>query len=289
MHLVRGARVSATLPRFSLSVRRPAARAKLASAPITSAAGAAAAAKPEEHFDILDEQGNRTGVSRPRKEVHALGLLHRAVHVWLFCPATGELVLQRRAACKDSWPDRWDISSAGHLSAGEESLPTAVREVEEELGLRYPEGRFRFLFTHFERLESVQKGKPFKNFEFNDVYLVTLTPEERAALAPENSVIRRDEEDNLGGGGEGGPAVGGGSASAAASAAAAAGAAGGANSRWVLQGSEVSAVCYRPWRDVAEMYANGDPTLVPTSDLQGSYARLFGFLEEEERAWAQRR
>jgi isopentenyldiphosphate isomerase len=224
-----------------------------------------AAARKEEHFDILDETGQRTGVSRPRSEVHAQGLLHRAVHVWLYAPSTQELVLQRRASCKDSWPDRWDISSAGHLSAGEDSLPTAAREVEEELGLTFPPERFRFLFTHFERLESIQKGKPFKNFEFNDVYLVTLSAEERETLKPENSVIRKDDAEE--------EEEGAGSASASTAP---------KNSRWVLQGSEVSAVCYRPWKEVRDMYVRGDPTIVPTSDLEGSYARLFKCLEEEE-------
>ena len=84
----------------------------------------------EERFDIVDAAGAPTGETRPRSEVHALGLRHRAVHVWLLSPRTGELLLQRRADIKDSWPGRWDISSAGHLSAGESSLPTAMRELE---------------------------------------------------------------------------------------------------------------------------------------------------------------
>lgn len=85
----------------------------------------------EEHFDIVDASGVPTGETRPRSEVHAKGLRHRACHVWLLAPQTGELLLQRRADVKDSWPGRWDISSAGHLSAGEESLPTAMRELDE--------------------------------------------------------------------------------------------------------------------------------------------------------------
>jgi hypothetical protein len=152
----------------------------------------------EEHFDIVDESGVPTGVRRPRSVVHAEGLLHRAVHIWLLAPATGELLLQRRAAVKDSWPDRWDISCAGHLSAGDEYLGAAQRELLEvrlcvgrgtltldlsrmtawpygdsspsatllpslslfiqELGLAVPAERFRYLFTHFEDLSSVQKG-----------------------------------------------------------------------------------------------------------------------------------
>ena len=57
--------------------------------------------------------------------MHREGDYHRAVHVWLFAERTQELLLQRRASCKDSWPDLWDISSAGHISAGDSSLITA--------------------------------------------------------------------------------------------------------------------------------------------------------------------
>jgi isopentenyldiphosphate isomerase len=227
----------------------------------------------EEHFDILDEAGNRTGVRRPRSEVHALGLLHRAVHVWIFCAETGEVVLQRRAACKDSWPDRWDISSAGHVSAGDESLDSAVRELEEELGVVFPRSRFAFLFTHLERLDSVQKGKPFLNHEFNDVYLVTVSAEERAALPAEAAVLRDVTHASLRRGGGAGEGTGADVDVIAP-----------ANTCWILQRSEVSAVCWKPWREVRRMYESGDPELVPSSDISGSYGRLFLALEEGEEA-----
>lgn len=56
----------------------------------------------EEHFDIVDAvTGQLTGEVRPRSQVHAQGLYHRAVHVWLWAPSRGELLLQRRAAIKD--------------------------------------------------------------------------------------------------------------------------------------------------------------------------------------------
>ena len=37
----------------------------------------------EELLDVLDNEGNPTGVRRHRKSVHALGLPHMSVHVWL--------------------------------------------------------------------------------------------------------------------------------------------------------------------------------------------------------------
>lgn len=58
--------------------------------------------------------------------MHRLGLFHRAVHTWVYCPATQQLLLQQRAANKESWPDLWDVSSAGHIVAGDTSLQTAV-------------------------------------------------------------------------------------------------------------------------------------------------------------------
>lgn len=60
-----------------------------------------------------------------RGAVHRDGDYHRAIHVWIYAESTQELLLQQRADCKDSWPSLWDISSAGHISAGDSSLITA--------------------------------------------------------------------------------------------------------------------------------------------------------------------
>jgi len=57
--------------------------------------------------------------------VHRDGDHHPAGHVWMYRESTGERLLQRRADCKDSWPGKWDISSAGHISAGDASLFSA--------------------------------------------------------------------------------------------------------------------------------------------------------------------
>ena len=47
-----------------------------------------------------------------------------------------DLLLQNEAKKKDSFPGCYDISSAGHISAGDEPLETALRELEEELGIK---------------------------------------------------------------------------------------------------------------------------------------------------------
>ena len=49
-------------------------------------------------------------------------------------PRGSYLLLQRRAATKDTWPGYLDVTAAGHLASGEETVD-GLQEVEEELGL----------------------------------------------------------------------------------------------------------------------------------------------------------
>ena len=72
---------------------------------------------------------------RPRREVHALGLRHRAVHL-LVVNRAGKVFLHLRSRTKDLFPGVWDSSAAGHVGAGEDYDGTAARELEEELGCR---------------------------------------------------------------------------------------------------------------------------------------------------------
>ncbi|XP_061344415.1 nudix hydrolase 3 isoform X4 [Gastrolobium bilobum] len=125
----------------------------------------------EEYLDVLTNSGHKTGIFKPRGEVHREGDYHRAVHVWIFAESTQQLLLQRRARCKDSWPDLWDISSAGHISAGDSSLVTARRELEEELGVTLPKDAFELIFIFLQ--ECVINDGKYINNEYNDVYLVT--------------------------------------------------------------------------------------------------------------------
>ena len=92
---------------------------------------------PEENFDVVN---NRDEVidRKPRSEVHARGLLHRAVHVLVF-NSRGEIFLQKRSMKKDRQPGVWDSSSSGHVESGEHYDETAVRELGEELGFKVSE------------------------------------------------------------------------------------------------------------------------------------------------------
>jgi len=88
----------------------------------------------EEIFDVVNERDEVID-ARPRSEVHARGLLHRAVHVLVF-NSRGEIFLQKRSMKKDRQPGVWDSSCSGHVDSGENYDETAIRELQEELGLK---------------------------------------------------------------------------------------------------------------------------------------------------------
>jgi isopentenyl-diphosphate Delta-isomerase len=103
------------------------------------------AQRGDEVFDVVDANDVVTGQAT-RREVHAKGLWHRAVHVLVFAPVESgaavnavngrRVFLQKRSMAKDTAPGRWDSSCSGHLDSGEDYLTAAVRELGEEIGLR---------------------------------------------------------------------------------------------------------------------------------------------------------
>lgn len=129
-----------------------------------------------EYFELLDEDGNRTGRVKAREAVHRDGDLHGGSHIWVIRDVGPDghfqVLLQRRRYDKDSFPGCLDVSSAGHMTAGETFLSTALRELEEELGIRVAEDNLIFLFKQVVGGEFEFYGQPFKNYEVNFVYLL---------------------------------------------------------------------------------------------------------------------
>jgi isopentenyldiphosphate isomerase len=87
----------------------------------------------DELLDVVDDNDEVIAVKR-RGDIHAQGLMHRAVHILLF-NSSGELFLQKRSMSKDEQPGKWDSSAAGHVDTGENYLDCACREIGEELGI----------------------------------------------------------------------------------------------------------------------------------------------------------
>lgn len=101
----------------------------------------------EEHLEIVNEKGEVIGLA-PRSEIHGNpSLIHRVVHVLVFNPE-GELLLQKRSLNKDVAPGRWDTSVGGHVGIGEELSLSAMREMEEELGITNREIEYLYSYIH---------------------------------------------------------------------------------------------------------------------------------------------
>jgi len=87
----------------------------------------------EEIFDVVNDQDEVID-QKSRREVHRLGLKHRAVHI-IVTNAKGDIFMQKRSLSKDSSPGLWDTSAAGHVDSGEDYDTCAIRELREEIGL----------------------------------------------------------------------------------------------------------------------------------------------------------
>lgn len=129
-----------------------------------------------ELLDLRRKDGSLTGEVKERTQVHRDGDLHGTAHVWLVRRrpdgSSAEVLLQKRSANKDSFPGCYDISSAGHLPAGQDFLESALRELSEELGLAASPEELQELFTHIDFQETEFYGKPFRNYEYSRVYLL---------------------------------------------------------------------------------------------------------------------
>ena len=154
-----------------------------------------------EFIDVLNPDGAPTGARKPKPEIHRDGDWHLSVHVWIR-GSDGRLLIQRRSRVKENNPGLWDVSVAGHVSAGESAITSALREVEEEIGLRLDAHELRHV-TRLRETAILHDGRYIDN-EYHDVFVVdrdveldtlTLQPGEVDAVAwidPRDLLTRTD-------------------------------------------------------------------------------------------------
>jgi len=90
--------------------------------------------KMPEMLTVVDENDNLLKAEE-RKTVHSSTLWHRGIHVFIF-NNKGELLVQLRSPIKDKYPNTYDCSISGQVNFGESYEETAIRELEEELGIK---------------------------------------------------------------------------------------------------------------------------------------------------------
>lgn len=127
----------------------------------------------KEYLDVLNENGDKTGKTKLRDEIHRDGDWHSSIHLWLICE--GDVLVQKRSVLKESYPGCFDASAAGHVSAGEEILVAAKRECAEEIGVDIGDRAIIELGVLKLCIENIKTG--FISNEFNHVLAVEIEKE----------------------------------------------------------------------------------------------------------------
>ncbi len=122
----------------------------------------------DETLNFVDKNDQVVG-HRSRRDIHRLGLCHRAVHVIIF-NEKNQIFLQLRSMSKDTNPGLWDTSAAGHVDCGEDYDVCALRETTEELGIdlvSIPERLARIKPCKKTGMEFIQVYRAYHNGPFH--------------------------------------------------------------------------------------------------------------------------
>jgi isopentenyldiphosphate isomerase len=136
-----------------------------------------------ELWQLYDNQGcPLVGKGAVNEDVYGKALLHAASHVWIWRQTSNglEILLQKRAKDKGTWPGRYDISAAGHIDLGEDPLTAAIRETQEEIGHTVDKSDLKFIGAH--RCYTVAPDNAWTENELSFLYLLELKTDATFAL-----------------------------------------------------------------------------------------------------------
>lgn len=120
----------------------------------------------KEMIDEYNYRGEKIGIV-DKDVAHGKGLWHKSVHVWLINDKN-EILLQYRCAEKKLYPNTWDCSFAGHISAGEDSIQAVLREGKEEIGIDVDLDNLNLILTNRECI----KYEDIDSREFVDIFIL---------------------------------------------------------------------------------------------------------------------
>jgi len=99
-----------------------------------------------EIWDVLDENGNKTGKVIEKTHQLPKGQYHLGVDVWIK-NRKGEYLIQKRAPTKKRMPGKW-MTTGGSALHNENGVDAAIRETFEELGIKVDASKLVFLFRY---------------------------------------------------------------------------------------------------------------------------------------------
>lgn len=105
----------------------------------------------EELVQVLTEEGKLTEKNISKIEAHRQGICHGISAIGLI-DNEGRLLIQKRSKSKKSEPNKWDLSSAGHIDVNETPEKAAIREMHEELGIKVAENDLKLIGTYLNKI-----------------------------------------------------------------------------------------------------------------------------------------
>ena len=90
-----------------------------------------------------------------------------SIHVWVI--RGNEVLLQKRASSKESFPGLYDAAVAGHVDSGESVIDAAIREAKEELSV--PIAVTQLIYAGCRRLIIEHPERSFISREFNHIFV----------------------------------------------------------------------------------------------------------------------
>ncbi len=126
---------------------------------------------------VVDENNKPIG-SEFQNTVTEKRLIRRIVRVLLF-DSIGRIYLQFRSSTKNIYPNTWDQSAAGHVDEGETDQQSAIRELQEEIGI------IRSDLTHLFDFYCEENFNDIHIKEWNAVFSTTFFDNEKIILEKE--------------------------------------------------------------------------------------------------------
>ena len=117
-----------------------------------------------EIWDLYTERRELTGKEHIRGEKIPQGLYHLVVHVWIR-NGKGEYLISQRSEDRPAFPLMWECVGGSALK-GEDSLSAALRETEEEVGVKLSSGDGKIIYS--------MVGRVVDGVKFSDIVDVWL-------------------------------------------------------------------------------------------------------------------
>lgn len=123
-----------------------------------------------ETLELWNDALQRTGIYKRREDVHRDGDVHAVVRVHILRIHQGNVqtLLQKRSMKCEAFPGFYDIACAGHIEKDDTPESTAVRELQEELGVYIKEEDVHFITCDY---HDYSQGA-YLDREYNFIYLV---------------------------------------------------------------------------------------------------------------------